>query len=196
LNLDTGEVGSSTELFRIFGFDLKAEQPSYATFMDRIHPEDRSAFEEALDQAARERSRFQYEYRIVLADGSVNYLQSVEAGHEFVGTVIDITERRHAEEALRNAQAELVRVARLTMGELLASIAHEINQPLAAVAASGNACLRWLKRDEPNFDATRDAVSRIWRDPHRRRRRDPQPSGAHQEIRSAANRIRHQRRHP
>jgi C4-dicarboxylate-specific signal transduction histidine kinase len=81
---------------------------------------------------------------------------------------MDITERKRAEEALRNAQAELVRVARLTtMGQLVASIAHEINQPLAAVAASGNACLRWLNREEPNLDATRDAVSRIVRDAHR-----------------------------
>ena len=87
---------------------------------------------------------------------------------EFVGTVMDITERKRAEEALRNAQAELVRVARLTtMGELLASIAHEINQPLAAVATSGSACLRWLNRDQPDLDAARDAASRVVRDAHR-----------------------------
>ena len=175
LNLDTGEVGGSTELFRIFGFDQEARLPSYATFMDRIHPEDRSAFEEALEQAARERSRFQYEYRIVLADGSVNYLQSVGqpdntdvARNEFVGTVIDITERRHAEEALRNAELELIRVARLTtMGQLVASIAHEINQPLAAIVTDGTACLRWLNRDEPNLDEARGSVSRIVREAHR-----------------------------
>src|SRR5580704_14289484 len=91
-------------------------------------------------------------YRIVLPDGSVKHLQSVgqpdigaSGDLEFVGTVMDITERRHAEEALRNAQAELTRVARLTtMGELAASIAHEINQPLTAVVTSGNAGLRWL----------------------------------------------------
>ena len=143
--------------------------------MDRIHPEDRPSFEQLLDQAVRERSRFQYEYRIVLPDGSVKYLQSVgqpdstgSSDLEFVGTVMDITERRRAEEALRNAQAELIRVARLTtMGELLASIAHEINQPLAAVATSGDACLRWLNRDQPDLDAARDAVSRVVRDAHR-----------------------------
>jgi PAS domain S-box-containing protein len=175
LNLDSGEVGGSTELFRIFGFDLETEQPTYAAFMDRLHPEDRSLFEEALNRAARERSRFQCEYRIVLADGSVNYLQSVgqpdntKAGrHEFVGTVIDITERRHAEEALRNAEAELVRVARLTtMGQLVASIAHEINQPLAAIATNGTACLRWLNRDQPDLDEAQNTVSRIVREAHR-----------------------------
>src|ERR1700686_706150 len=53
------------------------------------------------------------------------------------------------------------------MGELLASIAHEINQPLAAVANSGSACLRWLNRDQPDLASAREAVSRIVRDAHR-----------------------------
>jgi PAS domain S-box-containing protein len=174
-NVGTGEVRWSTEHFRIFSLDPLTARPSYAAFMKRIHPEDRPAFEQALDQAVRERSRFQYEYRIVLPDRSVKYLQTVgqpdstESGDlEFVGTVMDMTERRRAEEALRNAQAELIRVARLTtMGELLASIAHEINQPLAAVATSGNACLRWLNRDQPNLASAREAVSRVVRDAHR-----------------------------
>jgi PAS domain S-box-containing protein len=174
-NIGTGEVRWSTEHFRIFSLDPQTARPSYAAFLDRIHPEDRPSFEQVLDQAVRQRSRFQCEYRIVLADGSVKYLQSVgqpestgSGDFEFVGTVMDMTERRRAEEALRNAQAELIRVARLTtMGELLASIAHEINQPLAAVATSGNACLRWLNRDKPDLEEARDAASRVVRDAHR-----------------------------
>jgi PAS domain S-box-containing protein len=174
-NAGTGDVRWSTEHFRIFGLDPQTARPSYAIFMDRIHPEDRPSFELVLDQAVRERSRFQHEYRIVLADGSVKYLQSVgqpdstgSSDLDFVGTVMDMTERRRAEEALRNAEAELIRVARLTtMGELLASIAHEINQPLAAVATGGNACLRWLNRDKPDLDEARDAASRVVQDAHR-----------------------------
>jgi PAS domain S-box-containing protein len=174
-NVGTGEVRWSTEHFRIFSLNPLTARPSFATFMERIHPEDRPSFEQVLDQALRDRSRFQHEYRIALPDGSVKYLQSVgqpdstESGDlEFVGTVMDMTERRHAEEALRSAQAELIRVARLTtMGELLASIAHEVNQPLAAVATSGGACLRWLNRDQPDLDAAREAASRVVRDAHR-----------------------------
>jgi predicted ATPase/signal transduction histidine kinase/GAF domain-containing protein len=168
----TGEVFWSLEHFCIFAFDPATTQPSYATFTERIHAEDRPAFEKAIDRAVRERSRFQHEYRIVLPDGSVKHLQSVgepdipESGDpEFVGTVMDITERRRAEEALRNAQADLARVTRLTtMGELLGSIAHEINQPLAAVVANGSSGLRWLNRDNPDLDEARNALSRIVRD--------------------------------
>jgi C4-dicarboxylate-specific signal transduction histidine kinase len=84
---------------------------------------------------------------------------------EFIGTVMDVTERRRAEEALRNAQTDLARIARLTtMGELVASIAHELNQPLAAVVTSGSACMRWLDRDKPDLDKARQSLSYIVRD--------------------------------
>ncbi|SEF10054.1 MHYT domain-containing protein, NO-binding membrane sensor [Rhizobiales bacterium GAS191] len=77
-------------------------------------------------------------------------------------SVASLFERKRAEEALRQAQAELARVARLTtMGELVASIAHEINQPLTGVVTNGNACLRWLNRDKPDLDEARNALSRI-----------------------------------
>jgi C4-dicarboxylate-specific signal transduction histidine kinase len=77
-------------------------------------------------------------------------------------------ERRCAEVALKKTESELGRVARVTtMGELTASIAHEVNQPLAAVVTNGNACLRWLAADPPNFDEAREAIRRIIRDGNR-----------------------------
>ena len=81
------------------------------------------------------------------------------------GTRTDIEERKQAEEALRRAQTELAHVARImTMGELAASIAHEVNQPLSGVVVNGNACLRWLAGDSPNLEEAREAVRRIVRD--------------------------------
>lgn len=75
---------------------------------------------------------------------------------------MDITGRKQAEDALREAQAELARVMRLTtMGDLAASIAHEINQPLAAVVNNGNACLRWLASGTASVDEMREAVQSI-----------------------------------
>jgi PAS domain S-box-containing protein len=83
-------------------------------------------------------------------------------------TIMDITERRRAEEALQKTQAELAHVTRVTtMGELASSIAHEVNQPLTAVVTNANACLRWLAGEPPNLDEARETVKRIVRDGHR-----------------------------
>jgi PAS domain S-box-containing protein len=84
------------------------------------------------------------------------------------GVAINVTERKRAEEALRQAQAELAHVTRvLTLGELAASIAHEVNQPLAAVTTNGNAGLRWLARQPPNLEEARECLQRIIRDTNR-----------------------------
>jgi C4-dicarboxylate-specific signal transduction histidine kinase len=85
-----------------------------------------------------------------------------------VGTSIDVTERKRAEqalEALRQAQADLAHVSRVTtMGELTASLAHEVNQPIAAAVTNANTCLRWLTRDHPDLEEAREAASRIVKD--------------------------------
>src|ERR1700692_67352 len=80
----------------------------------------------------------------------------------------DITERKHAEEkrnraeeALRQANSDLVRVSRLTtMGELTASVAHEVKQPIAAAVIDASTCVRWLKRAQPDLEKAREATSR------------------------------------
>jgi predicted ATPase/signal transduction histidine kinase len=90
---------------------------------------------------------------------------SLENARLYAELIGENHERQAAEEALRNTEAELARVARVTtMGELAASIAHEINQPLAAIVSNGGAGLRWLARDVPDLDQARDAFSHIVRD--------------------------------
>src|SRR5258705_264154 len=80
----------------------------------------------------------------------------------FVGIIRDLTSRKRTEAELEQARAELVRVARvLTLGELTAAIAHEVNQPLTGLVSSGNACLRWLAGDVPNLKAARESVERM-----------------------------------
>jgi PAS domain S-box-containing protein len=169
-NVATGELFWSHEHFRIFGFDPATTKASYPMFLQRIHPKDRLFFEETAERAVRERSDIEIEYRIVLGDGSIKHLQSL--GHPvsgeygglygFIGTVMDVTERKLAEDALHKAQAELAHVTRvMTMGELVASIAHEVNQPLGSIVTNGHACVRLLSAENPNLDKSREVVGRM-----------------------------------
>jgi signal transduction histidine kinase len=87
---------------------------------------------------------------------------------EYVGTVADVTEQRQGEESLDSMQAELARSSRaITVGQLMATIAHEVNQPLAALVANAGAALRWLAGDPPRIDKARQAMTRIARDGNR-----------------------------
>jgi C4-dicarboxylate-specific signal transduction histidine kinase len=92
--------------------------------------------------------------------GTVQELQATnEALHA------ESLERKHAEEALHQAQADLARVSRVTtMGELTASLAHEVNQPIAAAVTNANTCLRWLTREHPDIEEARAAAMRIVED--------------------------------
>jgi PAS domain S-box-containing protein len=163
----------SQEQYRLFGLDPKSDSLSFETAFQRIHPEDQATFNKVLERAIRERSDFEVNFRIVLPDGSTKYSRSV--GHpvfsasgelvEFVGTGVDITERRQAEkerERLRQVQADLAHISRATtMGELTASLAHEINQPITAAATDARTCLRWLAREQPDIGEARESAARM-----------------------------------
>jgi C4-dicarboxylate-specific signal transduction histidine kinase len=87
---------------------------------------------------------------------------------EFVGSIMDVTKSKKTEESLQQAQAQLAHVARVTvMGELAASIAHEVNQPLTAVITSGNACIRWLGAQEPNVEEAMCAAALVIQEANR-----------------------------
>ena len=107
--------------------------------------------------------------RVVWANTSVSVIPATHSAPRMLVVVAeDITESKRAAEALTKAQNELARVARVsTLGELAASIAHEVNQPLAAVVANANACLRWLDAQPPDADEAEVAVQRIVRDANR-----------------------------
>jgi len=167
----------SEENYRLFAFDPEAGIPSDEAFYQRVHPEDRDRVRsEVFLERPEEGSHFDVEFRLVLPDRTMKYVRST--GHpvrnisgdvlEYVGTSIDVTDRKRAEEErerLRQAQEDLAHVNRVTtMGELTASLAHEVNQPITAAATDANACLRWLTRDDPDVEEARAAASRIVKD--------------------------------
>jgi len=144
-----------------------------------------------LDRASMDGTDLDIEYRLLMPEGSVKYIHVVgrstvndetssieragldcfgleSAGLEFVGAVMDVTAAKRAAEELHEAQAALAHVTRVTtLGELTASIAHEVNQPLAAVVANCEACLRWLDRKTPDLDAARRSVESVINDGNR-----------------------------
>jgi PAS domain S-box-containing protein len=174
-DVSSGKIFWSEETFRIFEYN-PANKPTAEVILLRTHPEDRVFVRETLDQIARDRKAFDFEHRLLLPDGSVKYVQVVghasindESGNfEFVGALTDITERRRAEEErerLRQVQADLAHVTRMTtMGELTASLAHEIKQPISAAVTDAKTCLRWLGRDVPDVPEAREAASRLVKD--------------------------------
>jgi PAS domain S-box-containing protein len=165
-DVDSDKMYLSKEQFRIFGFDSSDTQVSRSLFLERIHPSDRDMLDKTIDRAIRRKEKYVQDYRIVLPDGSIKFLHSIAqpfvkptGGVEIIGSVIDITERRGIEESLRSARSELAHAARLTtMGGLLASIAHEIKQPLAAVVMNANAGIRWLNREPIDRNEVRSAL--------------------------------------
>jgi PAS domain S-box-containing protein len=170
-NLTTGERVGSKEFFRILGFD-RPHPVTFEMVLERAHPEDRAGLEGIIDRAASSGRDLDYEHRLLMPDGSVKHVRVVAhpvrdpAGQlEYIGAVVDITATKQAEEKLHKAQAELAHVTRVTtLGELTASIAHEVNQPLAAAVANAEACLRWLDRETPDLVAARRSVEWVIND--------------------------------
>jgi PAS domain S-box-containing protein len=170
----TGEIIWSEETFRIFGYD-KASSVTIDMVVQRIHPDDRSLAKQTIDRASRDAQDFAHGYRLLMPDGSIKYVHATAravldnpGGIEFVGAVTDVTARKRAEEKLHETQAALAHVTRVTaLGELAASIAHEVNQPLAAVVANAAACLRWLDREPPDLKEARGTMESIIKDGNR-----------------------------
>jgi signal transduction histidine kinase len=142
-------------------------------YCERVHPEDRLKWKGTTERAIVEKADYDHEFRILFPNGKVKWIRTV--GHpvlsdsgdldQFVGCSTDITELKSAEqerERLRQLEADLAHINRVSMlGEMTASLAHEIKQPIAAAITSANSCMEWLAHEPPNVDRARLAATKI-----------------------------------
>jgi PAS domain S-box-containing protein len=169
-NVASGQIFWSAEHFRICGLEPGTFTPSIESWPRIIHPDDAPATREIWENAWRRKCDYEAEFRVLRADGTIRHVCSL--GHpvfnaageltEYVGTIMDVTERKQSEDRLADLQADLLRVARATtLGALAASIAHEVNQPLAAIATSAGAGETWLAATPPNIAEASRSLQRI-----------------------------------
>lgn len=169
-----GAMYWSDEAARIYGVGLDVA-PTPELVRERTHPDDLHLVAAAIEQADRGEPAIELRHRLRMPDGAVKHvhmiaqLAAVHGGKfEYLGALMDVSAAHEAAEALHRTQAQLAHATRVTtLGELAASIAHEVNQPLAAVSTNGNACLRWLNRPEPDLLEARLALDRILADTRR-----------------------------
>jgi PAS domain S-box-containing protein len=169
-DLETNRITWSDETYRIYGLTPGESAITPDEMLARIHPEDRPIWSHAAAEGARGAARYDLEYRVIRPDGELRIvhsqgdLTSDASGRprSAFGTIQDITERKQAAEALREAQMELAHTNRVTaMGQLTASIAHEVNQPIAAAVANAEAGLRWLAARPPDLEEVRQSLGAI-----------------------------------
>ena len=163
----------SEESFRICEIDPETKL-TVQMFRDLIHPDDQPSFDAVIARAMTG-TDVDFVFRIVTPRGTAKYLRGIarviEQGTRrplFSGAIQDVTESKIAEEALQKARSDLAHVARVaTLGELTASITHEINQPLSGIITNASTCLRMLSGDPPNIDGARETARRTIRDGNR-----------------------------
>jgi PAS domain S-box-containing protein len=172
--VDTEEIAFSEELYRIFEFEQNSPV-TLAQIASRVHPDDILLLSEKVDLARSGAHDHNYDIRLRMPDGRVKYLRTDAYGTqdrdgrlEYLGAIQDVTERRLTEEAIGKLRSELAHIARVTsLGELTASIAHEVNQPLSGVITNASTCLRMLAANPPNIGGALETTRRTIRDGNR-----------------------------
>jgi len=148
----------------LFGLAPDARLDFSATF-DRVHPEDRTARLGAIEQALRTRGEYEMEYRVQQADGMARWVYGrgrCVGPDKLFGVSMDVTARKQAEAFAAQKRAELEHVARVaTIGELTATLTHELQQPLAAILTNAHVGRRLLDAPEPDLEEVRSTLADI-----------------------------------
>ncbi|MGY3076893.1 PAS domain S-box-containing protein [Bradyrhizobium sp. LM6.10] len=169
----------SDESYRIWGFDPLQGLPSRQSMWERIHPEDRDRVWGAIQEAVHQKRDFMAEFRLLLPDGTIKWVEGTshhmfsprDTLAEVITTTVDVTERRRAQnehEKLRQLELDFTHMNRVNMmGELAASLSHEILHPIATARNNARAGMRFLEMNPPNLDETREALACVVRDTDR-----------------------------
>jgi PAS domain S-box-containing protein len=172
-NVEGAVLASNEAFLRILQYDREDVAAGRVCWWEMIPADQRERADRALAEVIQTGTVQPFESEFFRKDGSrVPVLLGAtlfqEGGNDGVAFVLDLSEQKRAEDSLRQAQAELSHVTRMmTLGELAASIAHEVNQPLSGVVSNGSACLRWLATDSPDLDEIREGIRDIVRDAKR-----------------------------
>lgn len=164
----SGAMVWSEEAYRILEIEPTVA-PTIDVVLQRVHPEDLAVVRQQIDRALQGDQVYDHENRALMPDGMVKRIHvrahrvTYDSGEEeIIGALIDVTAARAAQEAVQTAQAQLAHASRVAMlGEMSASIAHEVNQPLAAIVANGQAGRRWLDRSTPDTGEALDSIDSI-----------------------------------
>jgi len=161
----------SPQLHRILGVDESEHRIVRDEYLEKwVHPADRKRVSEAFSRMDAGQAPLDIEYQVVLQDGSVKHLHHIAQAMldpdgtilKHVGTIHDVTDRRRAEDEARVLQERLTHFSRLsTMGEMAAGLAHEINQPLAAIATYAQACQRLIRQPDHDIEDVLAALEQI-----------------------------------
>ncbi|WP_321963745.1 PAS domain-containing protein [Paraburkholderia sp. J7] len=171
---DTDEIAWSEQIYHIFEFE-PGTPVTLARIAERAHPEDMGFVAQFIEQGRRGESDIECQHRLLMPDQRIKHLHLIAhrvtdrpGRKEYSGTTLDISQRRSSEEALDRARAELSHVARvMSLGALTASIAHEVNQPLAGIVTNASTCLRMLAAVPPNIEGAQETARRTIRDGNR-----------------------------
>jgi len=168
------EIWATEKCRALFGFGPH-ERVGYADFVLRLHPNDRVATHCSIQRALENNSAYDAEYRIYLPDGSTRWIaargiatKANGSSQRLVGVCIDLTQKKEADAEIQRQRVELAHVSRVSaMGELAASIAHELNQPLGAILSNAEAAEMFMNQSPPALGEVRDILSDIRNDGER-----------------------------
>ncbi|MDP9811506.1 signal transduction histidine kinase [Rhizobium tibeticum] len=172
--LDNDNVSGSEEFYRIFEFE-PGSPTTLERIASRIHPDDLPLLEEKIQAARDGLDNSEYQIRLLFENGAIKHVRGIsrivehkEGRIECIGATQDVTLRQLAEDARDKGRSDLFHVTRsMSLGEMAASIAHEVNQPLSGIMTNTNTCLRLLSADPPNLPVALKAVQRTLRDSQR-----------------------------